>query len=461
MLQFKPFLDSLPAPLQKTVKFGWGRIPFPIRYGRDFSKTYKQLLKTQWLPKKEIQDLQEKKLRSIIKYAYQNVYFYHKIMHENEIHYSDIKEKKDLTKLPIITKDVVRKHYLNFSPKDQKAYGGGVNETSGSTGSPIGIRVSKTTSIYELANKFRYQQRHGYRPGMKMVVVRPTPSMLKGSSDITHEYLEHMNQLFLSPYVLSYEICDEYIKKIKKFNPSYIKGTPSSLYYLAKYIDENNENIERINGAFVSSETLYNTQRKMIESAFNTRVHDWYGQGEMIASSCQCEEGTYHNNAEMGIIEYIKDNEPVASGETGELILTTLVNKAMPLIRYKPWDSGIPLNEKCNCGCEQPITKKILGKTREFIRKKDGGAIHGEFFTRVIEEAKWIREMQVIQKKNYDITLLISTNRKPNEKEKEIIIKETQKTTGKDTTVSLEFVERIYPTKAGKRPFVLSELDTK
>lgn len=460
----KKIYNKCPPRAQKLIKLSYKNIPFPFRLGLNFSFIFKGLMKTQWLSSKEIEKLQNKKFIRIINHAYHNVPYYHKIMKKYRLRPGDFHSINDLKKMPILTKDVIRENFEDFFAKNYQLYGGRINKTSGSTGSPISIRLSKTTLAMELANTIRHSSWMGYNPkNDKMVIFRPPPSVINGSANfgLRSEYKMDSNSLFLTTYNLSDEVCNHHVKNLLLFKPRIVYGTPSALFLIAKFILKHNIEINGIKGVKTASETLYKSHRNTIGEAFNSDVFDWYGQGEFVASCCECNEHNYHINAEFGYFEFINDGEAVSTGEEGEIVVTNFVNKSMPLIRYLPGDIGIPSDDECNCGRKLPIIKSIKGKTREIVICKNGKRIHGEFFTRVFESQYWIKESQIIQENYQRIRIILSLNREPSFEEKREIIKNIKKVVGLNTEIIFDYVKEISPTKAGKRHFIISKVGEK
>jgi phenylacetate-coenzyme A ligase PaaK-like adenylate-forming protein len=98
---------------------------------RKFYPTYKELLSSQWNPYSEQKAIQEKKLRKIIDFSYENVPYYHKLFRELNLKPSDIERIEDLEKLPILTKDIIKKNWEDFKPVNLNKMKYYVNSTGG------------------------------------------------------------------------------------------------------------------------------------------------------------------------------------------------------------------------------------------------------------------------------------------------------------------------------------------
>jgi phenylacetate-CoA ligase len=139
----------------------------------------------------------------------------------------------------------------------------------------------------------------------------------------------------------------EFMQKIK---PEYIYYYPSQLFFIAKYILHNNIKLNfKPKTIITHAEILTETMRKTIEEAFDTSVHDEYGSNEFNRIGFECKNRFgYHVPEDALIVEILDENgNEVKENETGEVVITSLLNKAMPLIRYRQEDYAIKTDNKC------------------------------------------------------------------------------------------------------------------
>ena len=110
---------------------------------RNFYPAYKRLVRNQWKPYEELKEEQEKQLRIMIDFAYNNVPYYHKLFDDLKLNPGDIKKVEDVEKLPVLTKEIIKQNCEDFKPinlNKMKYYEGA---TGGSTGTPFKYRLSK------------------------------------------------------------------------------------------------------------------------------------------------------------------------------------------------------------------------------------------------------------------------------------------------------------------------------
>jgi phenylacetate-CoA ligase len=111
-----------------------------------------QVRKNQWLKPAELEELQNTKLRSIVKHAYDNTEFYHHKFRDAGVHPDDIKNVCDLKKVPFTTKDELRIQPLEARvSKDLDLSKCLITDTSGSTGIPLKIVYDEAADDYSKA----------------------------------------------------------------------------------------------------------------------------------------------------------------------------------------------------------------------------------------------------------------------------------------------------------------------
>lgn len=126
-------------------------IPFPYSRGIKFAKFYNFLTESQWWPKEKLEEFQNERLRIIIEHAYEKVPYYRRIFNQRGLKPKDIQTREDLNKLPVLTKEDVRKHFKELMAKDFKKYKPILRYTSGSTGIPLKFYLDKNNLVWERA----------------------------------------------------------------------------------------------------------------------------------------------------------------------------------------------------------------------------------------------------------------------------------------------------------------------
>ncbi len=112
----------------------------------------------------------------------------------------------------------------------------------------------------------------------------------------------------------------------------------------------------------------------------------------------QCPEHEhYHLQSESLIVEVLDtDGAPCAPGETGQVVVSTLHNFAMPLLRYASGDYA-EAGEPCACGRGLPVLKRIVGRQRNMLRRPDGVRYWPSFPIEAWRRAAPVLQIQLVQ----------------------------------------------------------------
>ena len=120
-----------------------------------FYPAYKKLVRNQWKPYAELKRDQEKQLRHLIEFSYENVPYYRNLFKNLGLLPGDIRTVEDLEKLPILTKDIIKEHWEEFKPANLSSMKYYNQATGGSTGTPFHYRLSKRDRFLSAALLYR------------------------------------------------------------------------------------------------------------------------------------------------------------------------------------------------------------------------------------------------------------------------------------------------------------------
>ncbi len=428
---------------------------------RGFYPTYKKLLQSQWKPYSEQKKDQEKQLRHMISFAYENVPYYHKLFNKLNLTPSDINMVEDLEKLPILTKDTIKDNWEDFKPFNLETMKYYINSTGGSTGTPFRYRLSKYDRFLSGAMLYRGWGSAGYELGDRMVFlggssldVGSKPFIIKKAHEISRNIRK------LSSFDMDVGNMQKYADIINSFGPKYLRGYPSSINFFANYIKEYDVKILPLSGVFTTAEKLLPNARKNIEDTLDCDVYDGYGLNDGGVSAYECSEhNRLHIDMERSIMEVVDDTGTQMENGIGGILATSLHNYAMPFIRYDTGDMGHIAND-CSCGCGRGsmVLREVIGRSVDILQTPEGKAVHGWFFLYIFwEYGEGIKEYQVVQEKLNRLVIKIVTEDGFNEKRLDII-RETIKRKSNKWNVEFKFVNKIERTKAGKYKFIISEL---
>lgn len=441
----RPFYDLMKG----TSRFKYGQI----------------LQKTQWFSRKELELYQIKKLRRLLKHAYDTVPYYRRIFRENSVKPSEFRNFDDLRKLPVFTKANIRK---NSEELVSRSYPESnlIRYRSGGSGNPIRFYITKEQVSWELAAEFRAYGWANYRLGDRCYMFWGSHIDKSKQQSLIRSLTKFFERISIADtYLMSEDNMQNFVGSLKKFNPEIIKGYTTSLVLVAKYLLENGIDSVRPKSVITAAETLFDSDRKIIEEAFDCPVFDYYGSREVGAMAAECEEHTgYHISAENVFFEFVKDGEHVAPGEKGTILVTNLRNLGMPFIRYKIGDVGVPSDEECSCGRGLPLLSSVEGRITDFLAVYDSkqdrvtpiGPVYPFFEIAVMQSP--IEHYQVIQESIDEILIKIVKAKGYSQKDSDLLVGKVKQLLGDNVEVKIDFVDNIPPLPSGKRSRIISKV---
>ena len=386
--------------------------------------------KMERMPQQKLRELQLKRLKNIVHYAYKNIPFYKKKMKELDITPSDIKNLGDVEKLPFTTKDDLRRNapfgFLAVSLQECIE----LHASSGTTGIPITVCYTKNDievwgevmarclSMAGLTKKDIFQipipygtftGAFGFHYGGQKIGALIIPTG-KGQSERQIELMRYYGTTFLAG-VVSYVLHLGQIAKQMGIEPSSL-------------------NIR--NGIF-GAEMLTKGMKEKIREMWNMDVHDIYGLTEMcgpgVSADCDAHDGL-HIWQDHFLAEVIdpKTGEQAGVEEEGELVLTTLTKEGMPILRYRTRDISF-LYDSSGCECGRTHTKHapIKGRSDDMIIIKGTNIFPGQIEEALMRHKEMAGDwIMVIEKVNGvdNLTIKAETKKKVSKEEEEKIKKE-------------------------------------
>jgi phenylacetate-CoA ligase len=349
------------------------------------------IFRNQWLSTERVIAMQNRKLRKIVEHAYQEVPYYKEVFNARNLHPSDIKKKEDLSKLPILTKKIVKENYPEkILAKNKDTKKSSIRQTSGSSGNILEVALDLSVTYQYHLQQFRQLVDIGYIPTDKAAYVRYSPSVTRVFSQKIGLFRRDFVDLTLKPR--------DQIRELLKIRPNIINAYPSVLYLLAKSISIEEAHFLNLKFILSNSELLYDYMRDTIEKKFNCKVYNDYSCLEFSAIGFECRRQNLHIVSDNVIIEIIGEDGKILPFDCdGKIIVTALNNFIMPFIRYEIGDLGMINSEKCICGRGFPIFKSLVGRRDDFLTMPNGSLLDPQSAVFQVESAPHILEFQILQ----------------------------------------------------------------
>lgn len=381
-----------------------GRIVFravDLAMGADISGKVRALLASERLPAEQRQAVQVTRLREILRHAGENIPFYRETFRNHGIDPASLESVADLARLPILTKsDIVAAGDALLDPAPNERFTWDV--TSGSTGAPLRFRRSRSAGGWHRALGLRGLAWFGVRPGDSQARVWGVPIR---DQDRRRELRKDrlLNRRRYASFDLDPAALDAKISGLARQRPRYVYGYPSAIHEIARRVLERGRGVLgdwRPQVVVTTAELLFDDQRRDIASAFACPVANEYGASELTVLAFTCPEGSLHLSDEALVTEFEPAGLTIDGAPAFRFIFTDLVNRSMPLIRYRIGDLGRPVEGPCPCGRGLTRIEIVGGREVDVLVAPDGRRIHGSIFSylgKSILIAGGVRRFRAIQ----------------------------------------------------------------
>lgn len=387
-----------PPPIPRSAVPGIGWPAIPPKVGAAMLAMQYQFDRTQWWPLEEIERHQLRQLDAVLKHAVETVPLYARRLIEAGYSGREPIDRDSLPRLPVTRRaDLQTALDLMQSSRPPADHGRRLEGyTSGSTGTPLRFFGSEVTHFFWGALNLRDHRWHGRDLMRKHAVIRAgiDDGPLSGwgaSSEVAYPTGPGAGLNIRADI-------DAQLHWLQREQPAYLLTHPSNLRALALRSIDSGRALTGLMEARTFGELVEPELRDLCLRAWNVPLTDMYSAEEVgyIALQCPAHEH-YHVQSENLLVEVLDEaGQRCCPGQVGRVVVTTLHNFVMPLIRYDIGDYA-EVGEPCPCGRGLPVLKRILGRRRNMVRLPDGTR-HWPYFSL----SKWgfalpVRQLQMVQ----------------------------------------------------------------
>jgi phenylacetate-CoA ligase len=346
------------------------------------------LRRSRW-PADAIVDYQSQALVRIMRHAVARVPFYRQLGIAPE----EIRSAADLLLFPVVSKATIQEHQDEFLADGLDRAKLESSVTSGSTGQPTTTYFDRQSWLhgkYTLKIVRMVQNGSGFFSRV-MIASEYSPEVVNAGSAGS---LPGDRLFFRQRRISVHEAPARHVAAFAAFRPHALYAFPSYISELIAYCEEHSIALPRIPVVFTSSEVLSDGLRQRIARYFGARVCDIYGSTELKEVAWQCTEGRHHVNFDNVFVEHVRDER------LGQdlLLLSTLTNRAMPLLRYRIGDIGRVNAGACPCGRQSPFITAISGREVDLLVLPSGRRVSPYvLITHRIDRTPEIRRYQFVQ----------------------------------------------------------------
>lgn len=430
--------------------------------GRRLLERLDELNRTQWWSRDELLKLQHDKLYKLLSYAYENVPYYHRLFDQAGFHPKEVlSDLSRMRKIPVLTKPIIRQNFDDIQTTEPaRRERLSRLTTGGSTGQPLVFLQDSNFRDYVTADLHRHLGWGGWTFGTVHAYIWGANFEVKSSQAFRTRLMDWaLNRFVTNAYVLSEESMSAFAAEVRRRRPRIIFCYPSSLYRFAEFCCERGYDDIRFDAMYASAEVLYPVQRQFIEETFGGKMFNRYATRELACISCECPgHNGLHASIENVYVEILKDGQPAAPGESGDVIVTNLNNYGMPFIRYAVGDvAAWSRQTACSCKRALPLMDLVEGRRIDMFKTKDGRAVWGGFASPLFG-MQGVEQFQLVQKSLDHVVARIVKDGELDRAGLARIEHTVKIALGDDVKVEFEFPEKISVYDSGKYRYAISEV---
>jgi phenylacetate-CoA ligase len=406
------------------------------------------LLRNRYLPPDELKELQERKLRAVIKHAYESVPHYRALFRSAGLTPQDVRTLEDLQRVPITSKEALRAAGIEgalTSGADPASCE--ISRTGGNTGKPFqsyhDAREARTRTLLG----FRALHIAGVRPWDRLAALRPRarpPSLLNRLGFYRSYHFSHL----VDP--------EEQIRKLKRIQPTVVRFAPSKLRAILECVDYRLSEIIRPRMLITSSEVLDDGLKRRLLDDLDVELFNFYASAEFaeLASDCPAHEGL-HVNADQLIVECLDvHDEPVEPGQPGAVVVTSLYGYVMPFIRFRLGDICAPIEGRCSCGSTLPMVSAPLGRQDDVLRLPSGKTKSALSLGAILMEVDGVDQFRYVQESIDRLVLQVVFSKHPGEDKLFEVRRRSLDYLAEPISFDVQVVDRLLEDKVKFRRFI-------
>jgi phenylacetate-CoA ligase len=410
--------------------------------------------RSQFFPPERLREIQLGRLRVLVEHAYRACPFYRERFDRAGLTPDDIRQLEDLKALPPLERRDIQEQRDRMVARGWPADDLIANQSGGSTGAPVSFFLNRDRLCARHAATVRHNRWAGLDVGHKVALLwsnqadaPPTGWKARLRGALLHR------QLWLNAANLSDEKMAAFHRAVWRFRPRALLAYASCAALFARYLRTRGLEPYRPHAVITSAEVLTPENRALVEETFGCPVFNRYGSRELsvIASECP-ERNGMHVMAEGLYVEVVRGGEHAKPGEPGAIVVTDLLNFAMPLIRYRIGDVGVWADQPCPCGRGLPRLAGVSGRVSDFVVGSDGRVVSGIWILHtLLAHRVSLGQMQIRQQRPGQVHYRIRPGAAFDAtKDLAYVVRESRRHLGEETVVEWEFVDELRSEPSGK-----------
>jgi phenylacetate-CoA ligase len=404
---------------------------------------YAALLKSQYWTPPQFQSYTERQLEQTLKAA-ATIPFY-------AARFEGTPQAGDLSRLSFLNRSEIKALNLSVRSINPAVRNFLKGASSGSSGMPAEFLFDLPRVRGRYAARIRYLRAHGWTPFSRTIWHQAS----RHPDELCADFVRH--RILPGFMGLSSDLAAQ-VERLVEIDPVYLYVYPSNLEGMIRVLERSHQRLRSLRLVFTVAEMVDDALRERAKEALGVEIADNYGTTETFIA-WQCPSGSYHINAEHVLLELVDEaGQPVAPGEMGRVVITTLENYLMPLVRYDIGDYAVAAEGMCQCGRTLPRLERIVGRKFNLFHSADGRLFSPALLIEPLRLTREIIEFQLIEKTTDAYMVRYVAQQELSDMRASWIRGEFDRLIGSPVTVDFERNIELPRTKGGKFMAAISEI---
>ncbi|RGE16230.1 phenylacetate--CoA ligase family protein [Leucobacter sp. wl10] len=423
------------------------------RSGRFFD----ELLLNERLPRERLLALQASRAAGIARFAATSTAYYAETFAEHGVDLTRLEDPAQWQRIPVLERATVKDRNRGFVSSESTRRTARVAKTGGSSGEPL--RLQQDARVPTLAHAWRMYRWWGVEPWDHLARVGRWGFGIVDNLKTAVTWWPS-KQIYLDAQLFDGSTMGAFHRAIVRTRPALIEGYVGAMLEFADFLEAEGLTIPTPRAVATTAAPLTENARRRLEAVYGTPVYDEYRGSEINWMAAECgERNGLHVFADTRRIEILgPDGRPVPAGTVGDIVVTDLLNRVFPMIRYRVGDRGRIVERECPCGVTLPMIAQPEGRTTDIVRLPSGRMINHGLMAMFADHPEAVRVFQIVQSADYSLRIRVVRGDDPRgEQHIASAVAKVRMRIDDEVPIALEYVDRL-PHTGGKTKYLISEV---
>lgn len=324
----------------------------------------------------------ERRLRELLMHAGATVPYYRGLWEASGFRPAPSTTLDEFRRLPLLTKMDIRRRRDDLVSRVLRPTAMAIDYTGGTTGTQTSFFRDHACRTARVGRQIAILEQCGYRRGERRAMIwgahadYPAAGPSRRLRQWVRRYASADEVLCCT--VMSRHDMREYYERLRRFRPRVLYGYPNAIEEFVRFMIKETISPIRVQRVFCTAELLRDSQRALFAETLGADVFNLYCSREHGCVAFECDShDALHLDAGSVFLEILVNGRPAKPGETGQIVITDLFNRAMPFIRYVTGDLGTAAAAPCACGSPLPTFSRLDGRLADLVYRPDGTVVSG------------------------------------------------------------------------------------